>query len=142
MSDSWNTTQSRLRKWQKEPASAWELRRILGESDYFKVIAGSAYRRQPAPQLRVGWQDWWAFHLERMPEKAAIGLLLDVWNKDVWAHMSRMAANAAHEALAQIVEHNRLAHEFSAAFELIISNATQDTALDGDAQSSNSKDPD
>lgn len=142
MSDSWNTTQSRLRKWQKEPASAWELRRILGESDYFKVIAGSAYRRQPAPQARVGWQDWWAFHLERLPEKAAIALLLDVWNKDVWAHMSRVAANAAHDALAQIVEHNRLAHEFSAALELIISNATQDTALDGDAQNSDSKEPD
>lgn len=141
MSDSWNTTQSRLRAWQKEPASAWELRRILRESDYFKFIASSASRRRPAPQGRMGGQDWWSLHLDQVPERAAIALLLEVWNKDVWAHMNRLAANAAHEALADIVEHSRLANQFSAAFEMIISDASKDAAMDGDAQSPDAKDP-
>lgn len=140
MNEAWNLTQSRLRKWQRESTTGWELRRILSDSEYFKVIAMCAYKRIKTPPKHVNWQDWWSFYLERLPEREGIQLLLDVWNKDVWAHINHQARSSAHQMLADIAEQSRLAHEFSLALDRIISSDTQDSTLDGAGHGGSSHD--
>jgi hypothetical protein len=131
VNEAWNKTQSRLRKWQKSSATGWELRRILADSEYFKVIAMCAHKRAKNPPKQVSWQDWWAFHLERLAEREAIQLLLDVWNKDIWMHINHQARAEANQNLADIAEQSRLAHEFSLALHRIISSNAQDSTFDG-----------
>ena len=117
MNDSWNTTQARLKKWQNTP-SPWELRRILSESDHFKIIAANAFRRAQANQKKYGtfskdvsWRDWWGFYLERVPDRDAVLLLLDVWNKDVWSHRNALVKAQAHEMINDITKLSRIAYE-------------------------------
>lgn len=99
MRDSWETTQSKLRKWQHHSKSGWDLRKILSESFYFRTIAMCAALRAPNRSSQTPWQDWWAFHLEQLPERTAIDLLLDVWNVDIWEHIHQEALSCAHEIL-------------------------------------------
>lgn len=123
MNEAWSQTQSRLRKWQRESTSGWEVRRILSDSEYFKVIAMCAFKRVKNPPKHVNWQDWWAFYLERMVEREAIQILLDVWNKDVWAHINHQVRSSAHQMLEDIAEQSRLTQEFSLALDSIVSNS-------------------
>lgn len=125
MNEAWNQTQSKLRKWQKNGGSAWELRRILSDSEYFKVIALCAFKRVKAPPKHVGWQDWWGFYLERMGEREAMQLLLDVWNKDVWAHLNHQVRSSVHQILEDIAEQSRRAREFSIIIEGILASSLQ-----------------
>lgn len=123
MNQAWNQTQTRLRKWQKDSGSAWELRRILSESEFFKVVAMCAFKRLKAPPKHVSWQDWWGFYLERMPEREAMQLLLDAWNKDVWAHMNHQIRTSASRMIEEVAEQSRLAREFAIALEGIVGAA-------------------
>ena len=134
MNEPWNQTQTRLRKWQKESTSGWELRRILSDSEYFKVIAMCAHKRVKSPPKHVGWQDWWAFYLERMPERDAMQVLLDVWNKDVWTHINHQVRSSAHQMLEDIAEQSRLAHEFSVALDNIVSGALPSSSVGDSGQ--------
>jgi hypothetical protein len=126
MNEAWNKTQTRLRKWQRESSTGWELRRILSDSEYFKVIAICAHKRSKNPPAEVNWQDWWAFHLERLGEREAIQLLLDAWNKDVLAHMNHDARADTQHMLNDIAEQSRLAHAFSLALDIIVAEATSE----------------
>lgn len=128
MNDPWNTTQSRLRKWQKESSTGWELRRVLADSEYFKVIAMCAYKRVVDPPKHVGWQDWWSFYLERLPERQGIQLLLDVWNRDVLSHVNHLSRNEAHDLLVDIGEQSRLSQDFSVALDHIVARETRDSS--------------
>lgn len=98
MRDSWETTQSKLRKW-LQSKSAWELRKILSESSFFRIIAMCAALRAPNKPSQVQWQDWWAFYLEQIPERQAIDLLLDVWNVDIWEHLQQESLATTKEIL-------------------------------------------
>ena len=113
MNEPWNTTQAKLKKWQDNP-SPWELRRILSESDHFKVIASNALRRAKANPKKYGavadgvtWLDWWGHYLEKLSERDAVGLLLDVWNKDVWNHRNALTKAQAHEIIGDILRSAR-----------------------------------
>ena len=132
MNESWNLTQKRLRKWQRESSTGWELRRILSDSEFFKVIAMCAHKRAKNAPKNLTWQDWWAFHFERIAEREAMQLLLDVWNKDVWAHIHHQARSNAQQMLTDIAEQARLAQEFAVALDRIISTETQDIELSSD----------
>lgn len=101
-------TQKRLLKWQESP-SAWELRRILSDSEHFRVIAIFAFRRQKQKKLPEGleWKDWWGFYLEKMPEVEAIRLLLAVWNKDLKAYLAKSSRQRAEQIIAGIAEHSQ-----------------------------------
>ena len=134
VNNAWNQTQARLRKWQRETTSGWELRRILADSEYFKVIAMCAHKRAKNPPKHVAWQDWWAFYLERLPEREAVQLLLDVWNKDIWAHINHQARTSAQSMLNEIAEQTRLSQEFSLALNRIISENAGDPFLNGPDQ--------
>lgn len=90
--ENWVLTQSRLRAWQKSSGSGWELRRILSQSEYFPILARGAHARAKS---EASWQDWWAFVLQELPERAACQLLLDAWNKDVWSHINQGALREA-----------------------------------------------
>lgn len=125
MNEAWKQTQTRLRKWQRESSTAWELRRILSDSEYFKVIAICAHKRLKSPPKHVGWQDWWGFHLERLGEREAIHLLLDAWNKDVLAHMNHQTRTHVHHLLEDMAEQSRLAHAFSVALDKIVAEASE-----------------
>lgn len=145
MNQPWNLTQSRLRKWQRESSSAWELRRILAESEHFRVIAAGAAKRSKNRPDQVSWVDWWAFYLDKLPEREAIHLLLDAWNKDVWAHVQQQTRLRAHQILSQIAEQSQLADEFSAALEVAISESLLSSSTPSgpasDAPPSASSDP-
>lgn len=118
MNEPWATTQARLKKWQRDTPTAWNLRRALSDSEHFTFIAKSAARRAANRPDHVSWQDWWAFYLERMTEKQAISLLLDVWNKDVWAHMQHEIRAQTHDILADMAERSRLSRESACAMSL------------------------
>lgn len=120
MNEAWNKTQKRLRKWQRESQTGWELRRILSHSEYFKVVAICAHKRAQPPHKQVGWRDWWSFHLELLPERDAIQLLLDAWNNDVLAHMNHQTRGDALQLLDAMAEQSRLAHAFSVALDNIV----------------------
>lgn len=111
MNEPWATTQARLKKWQRENPTAWNLRRALSDSEHFTFIAKSAARRAANRPEHVSWQDWWAFYLERMTEKQAITLLLEVWNKDVWGHMQHEIRAQTHDILAEMAERSRASRE-------------------------------
>lgn len=123
MNQAWDQTQKRLRKWQKNSGSAWELRRILSDSEFFKIIAMCAFKRVKVPPKHVGWQDWWGFYLERMVEREAMQLLLDSWNQDVWAHMNHQIRLTAHRIIEDVAEQSRLARAFALTLEGIVSTA-------------------
>lgn len=123
MNEPWATTQARLKKWQRETPTAWNLRRALSDSEHFTFIAKSAARRAANRPEHVSWQDWWAFYLERMTEKQAITLLLEVWNKDVWAHMQHEIRAQTHDILADMAERSRVSQELRAPLSLLGSPA-------------------
>ena len=131
MNDAWNQTQAKLKKWQRVNPTGWELRRILSDSQYFKIIALCAYLRTKNPPKHIAWQDWWAFYLERLSEKEAIKLLLDVWNKDVWAHLNYQAKISAQTMLYDIAEQTRLSQEISLALNRVITDNVENSFLNG-----------
>ncbi len=102
----WSKIQERLMKWQANP-SAWELRKILSDSEHFREIAIFAARRAKNRKPGVTWQDWWGFYLEKMPEKEAIQLLLDVWNKDVKAFLAKSSRQQANQIIEGLSEYLR-----------------------------------
>lgn len=102
----WSKVQERLLKWQAAP-SAWELRRILSDSEHFREIAIFAARRAKGRPEGVSWQDWWGFYLEKMPEQEAIKLLLEVWNKDLKAFLAKTSRQRAEQLIGDIAEHSR-----------------------------------
>lgn len=110
MNEVWAATQSRLKKWQKESSTAWNLRRILSDSEYFNFIGQCAADRANNRPDHVSWQDWWAFYLERLTEKEAVTLLLEVWNKDVWAHLQLQIKKQTSDFLTQMSESSFAQH--------------------------------
>lgn len=125
MNESWAKTQSRLKKWQRENPTAWDLRRALSDSEHFSFIAKSAARRATNRPENVTWQDWWAFYLERLTEKQAVALLLEVWNKDVWAHLQHEIRSQAQDILSDMAERARLKIQFTSAFDQLLDQSRQ-----------------
>lgn len=133
MSDSWDKTQARLKKWQTEGCSAWELRRVLSESEHLKVIATGAMARSKEAKAgrKIAWNDWWGFYLEKTPEKEAVQMLLDAWNKDVWGGMSRMVSKRAHEIMFEIAEQSRVSFEFSSTVDALVASISSKDGVSG-----------
>jgi hypothetical protein len=106
--ESWADTMKRLREWQNLPpsqATAWELRRILLDSTHIRLIGFCAAKRAKIRLEGESWQQWWERELPRLSEQEAMRVLLDVWNKDVWAHLQQLGIQDASLALARARGH-------------------------------------
>lgn len=102
---SWAHTMDRLRRWQSQPpsqATVWELRRILLDSIHIRLIGFCAAKRALGRLDGESWQQWWERDLPRLPEQDAMKILLDVWNKDVWAHLQWLGAQNAAQTIARV----------------------------------------